>query len=289
MIATHVIGGLGNQMFQLAAGKALALKLGVELVLDDRYWDKPRAARFGLHNYAHNIRAAPRHGLPAMKYEGALTYMKRKLQSSAWKVYENDRLQFDPAFSQLGDGTWLKGYFQSELYFSDYADEIHDMFRLARDPCDETQTVLRSMEKCLPVALHIRRGDMVNNTKNLAVHGTPSLNYFHAAAAYVAERTGEQPTFFVFSDEPNWVSENLTLDHPMLIISHNGPERSHEDIFLMSRFHHNIIANSTFSWWGAWLNPNPEKLVVCPDKWFAAPELQQHSLIPVRWVELQSQ
>jgi len=224
-----------------------------------------------------------------MKYESPLTYVMGKLRGSEWMAYANDALPYDPAFAELDDGTWLKGYFQSERYFADYAEDIHDCFQLARPPSDETQAVLRKMDKCFPVALHIRRGDMVNNSKSFAVHGTPSLDYFRNAAELVASKCNESPTFFVFSDEPNWVIENFALDFPVQIVSHNGADRNFEDIFLMSRCRHNITANSSFSWWGAWLNPNPGKVVVCPDRWFADPKLQNHNLVPESWTTIPSQ
>ncbi len=289
MIATHIIGGLGNQMFQFAAGKALALRLGVDLVLDDRYWDKRRYVECGLGNFAHGARSAPRLGLPAMKYESPVTYVTRKLRGTAWTVYDNDALPYDSTFSDLGDGTWLKGYFQSERYFVDHAEDIRACFQLTRPPSNETQAVMREMDNCIPVALHIRRGDMVNNTRNFAVHGTPALEYFRKAAELVASNCKETPTFFVFSDEPRWVIENFELDLPVKIVSHNGVDRNFEDIFLMSRCQHNITANSSFSWWGAWLNPNPGKVVVCPDRWFADPKLQNNSLVPESWTTIPSQ
>ncbi|NOX72668.1 MAG: alpha-1,2-fucosyltransferase, partial [Alphaproteobacteria bacterium] len=92
--------------------------------------------------------------------------------------------------------------------------------------------------------------------------------------------------FFAFSDEPDWVRDNLNLPYDTRIVSHNGVETNYEDVRLMSRCRHHIIANSSFSWWGAWLNPDAGKIVITPSRWFADPDMQDHDLVPEDWVKL---
>jgi hypothetical protein len=113
----------------------------------------------------------------------------------------------------------------------------------------------------------VRRGDYINNVKNNATYGECSLDYYRAAIAYISERV-VRPYFFIFSDDISWVQDNLKLDVPCQYVEHNYGVDSYNDMHLMSLCRHHIIANSSFSWWGAWLNSRPEKIVVGPRKWF---------------------
>ena len=100
------------------------------------------------------------------------------------------------------------------------------------------------------------------------------------------ERVGGDPTFFVFSDDPAWAAENLRLGFPMQVVAHNGRERATEDLRLMAACRHHILANSSFSWWGAWLNPSPDKIVVAPQPWFRDPAMDESTIVPERWLRL---
>ena len=134
------------------------------------------------------------------------------------------------------------------------------------------------------VSLHVRRGDYVNNPKTTATHGLCSLDYYQASIRYVAERV-QQPHFFIFSDDIDWVQSNLKIDFPCVYVQHNRGAESYNDMRLMSLCRHHIIANSSFSWWGAWLNPRSEKIVIAPRKWFAN-QTDVQDLFPAGWVTL---
>ena len=135
------------------------------------------------------------------------------------------------------------------------------------------------------MSLHIRRGDYVSNAKIAGVHGTIALDYYARAAALIAERAGGDPVFFVFSDDPAWAAANLTLGWPTRIVDHNGA-RASEDLRLMAACRHHIIANSSFSWWGAWLSPAADKTVVAPQPWFRDPALDDSTIVPQGWIRL---
>ncbi len=286
MIVTHIFGGLGNQLFQFAFGKALAARLGVELRIDTRYFDRPRPDELCLHHFSIQTPEVERRGLPPMRHDGLLPYLAGKLRGHRWTMFRETSLGYDPAAETLGDNTYLKGYWQTELYFRDHADLVRAHLQVVTPPTDENRQVMDEQDSCYPVSLHVRRGDYVSNPKFNATHGTCDLDYYRRAADLIVERTRCEPVFFAFSDEPDWVRENLKLPYPMRIVSHNGPEHNYEDIRLMSRCRHHIIANSSFSWWGAWLNPDPDKIVIAPRRWFADPGMQKHDLVPEGWITL---
>jgi len=286
MIATHIFGGMGNQLFQVAAGKALAARLGVELVVDTRYFDRPRPVGLRLQHF--NVQAAEvaRTGLPAMRHEGLARYLAARIRGTHWHMFAERGLPYDPAFAELGDGSYLKGYWQSERYFGDFGNLMREHLAIVTPPDAETVRVMQMQDRCFAVSLHVRRGDYVSNPKFLATHGICSLDYYRKAADRIAESSTVAPTFFAFSDEPDWVRDNLDLPYDMVIVSHNRVERNYEDIRLMARCRHHIVANSSFSWWGAWWNPDPDKMVIAPSRWFADPAKDDSDLVPQSWLRM---
>jgi hypothetical protein len=134
------------------------------------------------------------------------------------------------------------------------------------------------------VSLHVRRGDYVHNSTNAATYEVCSLDYYRASIRHMAERI-QQPKFFIFSDDIAWVKNNLKIDFPHHYVDCNHGEESYNDMRLMSLCQHHIIANSSFSWWGAWLNPNREKIVIAPKNWFAI-ERDTRDLYSAGWMTL---
>ena len=278
-------------MFQYAAGRALALRHQTELVADSRSF-----RTYNLHAYLINRFNTVMSDAARMNLEHrVLPPEKRGLfGSTLWalrnrgrlKYFRERSLQYDPSFESLGDETYLQGYWQSERYFRNIASILRA--ELTRpEPVDVVNTqVMDEMKSVLAVSLHIRRGDYVANAKTLKVHGTCSLEYYYEAAACIAERTQASPVFFVFSDDPTWTRENLKLPHTMRFVSHNPVADPWLDLQLMRTCQHHIIANSSFSWWGAWLNESPQKIVVAPARWFADPDKDDRDIVPESWVRL---
>jgi hypothetical protein len=145
--------------------------------------------------------------------------------------------------------------------------------------------VLGSIKQTTSVSLHVRRGDYVTNTTTAQFHGTCSLAYYHAAVDYIAAQVSD-PHFFVFSDDLDWVAKNLPILHLTTLVDVNGPDRGVADMSLMTACQHHIIANSSFSWWGAWLNPSTRKIVVAPKRWFNQVGHDTRDLLPESWVKL---
>lgn len=134
--------------------------------------------------------------------------------------------------------------------------------------------------------VHLRRGDFVTSAKGSAIHATCDQAYYDRAIAAVAEASGADLRVFVISDDPAWAKDNLKFDFETHVAGHNGPDKGHEDMRLIASCEHNIIANSTFSWWGAWLNPAPDKIIVGPRKWFNSDELQNPDILPKSWLRV---
>ena len=135
------------------------------------------------------------------------------------------------------------------------------------------------------VSLHIRRGDYVSNPDTNSALGTCSLEYYRHCIEHIASNV-ENPHFFLFSDDINWVRDNLKIKYPTTVVDGNSADTNYADLHLMSNCKHNIIANSSFSWWGAWLNNNPDKIIIAPKIWFANSPLTPKEIIPENWLKL---
>lgn len=283
MISTRIRGGLGNQLFQYCAGRALALRHGVDLSLDLRDYDRPKAFKVGLDHF--NITTVPPENLPPSKEDGVIKLVSKLLRGGGMKTYRETSMGYDTGYERLGDNTHLKGYWQSERYFWDVAAQIREDLQIVTPPNAKNAEMLAEISGCTAVSLHIRRGDYVSNEKYNAAHGTCDLNYYERAAGFVAEQV-EAPVIYAFSDDPAWVAENLKLPFEVRYVGHNDGDTNYEDLRLMAACKHHIIANSSFSWWGAWLNPDPAKTVIAPTRWYADPDKTNPDILPESWLTI---
>lgn len=286
MIVSRLIGGLGNQMFQYAAGRALARRRGVPFRIDRRAFADYRTHAFGMDCFQAELADAPADQLPGAVRESRLNRLLRPLLRAPMKVYAEKAFTFDAEVLALPDGTYLDGYWQSEKYFADAADVVRADFTVRHAPSPANQRWLEHIRASNSVSLHVRRGDYVTNPSAAAVHGTCDLDYYRRAVQHVAQASGVEPVVFVFSDDPDWVAANLQLSCPMHLVRDNDAATNYEDLRLMTACRHHVIANSSFSWWGAWLDPRPEAIVVAPQRWFAAGTPDARDLVPQRWVRL---
>ena len=284
MIVTRLLGGLGNQMFQYAAGRVLAQRRGVPLAIDRRAFGDYRTHAFGMDCFMAELVDAPESRLPTPAGKGRLQRWMRRL-SGPVTVYAERDFTWDPKLSALPDGTYLDGYWQSEKYFADYAETIRHDFGIRHRPSAENAAWLQRIQDSHAVSLHIRRGDYVSDPAANALHGTCGPDYYQRAVDIVQRRTGRAPELFVFSDDPDWAAANLKLPFRMHLIRNNDAATNYEDLRLMSACRHHIIANSSFSWWGAWLDPRPDTVVVAPMRWFAGGKPDARDLVPERWVK----
>lgn len=300
MIIVKLMGGLGNQLFQYAAGRALSLKLNQPLKLDISMYEGPDQGGvtkrvYELHRY--NIEAeiatpAETAGLinkkPSILKRAIAKYIsKTKLAPHEFHFFKEKSFAFDPEFAKINQSVYLEGHWQSEKFFAAYAARIAAEFTLKETPTGENAKLLAKIKNCDSVALHIRRGDYANNPEVMRTHNLLPLSYYQNAIA-ILEKSVENPMFYIFSDDPSWAAENLKINHPVICITNNDSDHGYEDLRLMAACQHNIIANSSFSWWGAYLNSNPAKQVYAPAKWFAKEDIDTKDAVPDSWVRVAS-
>ena len=292
MVIVRIFYGLGNQMFQYAAARRLAHVLGTDLKLDISCFDHWKVFPYGLR--AFNIRediatpseTAAFNSLSIESWFGKKLFrLKQMLTLRGWTIlYENDIRPVDPRVLNARGNVYLGGYWQSEKYFADIADILRKEFTVRAAPDPKSREIAARIRACESVGVHVRRAQLASAEQRNQTHGPCcSLEYYRECAARIAARVRD-PHFFVFSDEPGWAAENLRFDHPVEFVTHNGEERNYEDLRLMSLCRHQIIANSSFSWWAAWLNPNPEKMVFATRQWLHRDLERARDLIPASWI-----
>ncbi len=291
MIITKILGGLGNQMFQYAAGRALAERLGVELKLDVSGFEGHDLRDYSLGGFNVKENFATKEDVESLRViEGKQSFIGRvfgkKNKYSPSHIMEKPLFEFNERFLNLENNVFLEGYWQNERYFKDIKSIIRNDFTLKRGLGDKSKELQEIINSSNSVSIHIRRGDYATNPKVNSQYGLCSLDYYQRGIKYLEDKVGGDLNFFIFSDDLQWAKDNLFLDQPVIMVDHNGPESCYEDMILMSRCRHNIIANSTFSWWGAWLNTNKDKTVVAPKKWFQYDKYDTSDLIPKEWVRI---
>jgi hypothetical protein len=305
MIVTRLVGGLGNQLFQYAVGRHLAKIHGTTLKLDvtgledyrPRWYNKYRLSSYykstlWYHKYAlgnFNIQenfASPEEVKALTKRSIAYRLKNRmagkKGVSAPTLIIEKRGFVFDPQILGLPDNVYLSGYWQNEKYFVDIEDIIRREFTIKRVQEGKDKELAHQIASCESVSLHVRWGYEVTDKDRLYARCYDTDYYLRCV-----ERIGKTlttPCFFIFSDNPEWARENLRLTYPFTFVEHNWRDKAHEDLRLMSQCRHHIIANSSLSWWGAWLNPNKDKIIFAPKAWFASTELfTVQDLIPGAW------
>ena len=184
------------------------------------------------------------------------------------------------------DNTYFEGFWwQSELYFKNIRDILLKEFTLRNDFGVEAKRIARDIDyNKYSVSVHIRRGDYVSDSTTLAHHGFLGGEYYKEAIDLMNKKT-IRPSFYVFSDDIEWVKTNLSFSYPVLFVSdENIP--THEELILMSLCTHHIIANSSFSWWGAWLGRNSEKIVIAPKRWISDETVDTSDIYPDSWIKI---
>lgn len=277
MIIICIFGGIGNQMFQYAAGKALAYYHNTELQLD--IYTPDDYARFSNLTYREyclnhfNINDKLAEERTINRY---LTKRNSRVIRKLRLIYEstkplNKRRYIDDTssllrenFFNLSNDLYIIGYFGSEFYFSNIQDIIRQEFQLKNSPNRINQEYIDRLSTCNSVSVHIRRGDYLK-PENIALLGILPKQYYIDAMRLLESKI-PNPNYFVFSDDPDWAEKNIFSNFPVTIVKHNLGKNDVEDLRLMSNCKHHIIANSTFSWWGAWLSNYPKKIVIAPVK-----------------------
>ena len=292
MIITKITGGLGNQLFQYAAGRRLALKHKTELKLDISFLDYA-AKKYPYYLCFFNIKAtmvtdAERNLAGAIDSNSGGQLLCTTEQDSNGKpfyFYGEKSVTFEPNVSDLPDNLYLRGHWQTEKYFEDIKNVICDEIVVNTPQTGPNAEMAKKIKATNSVSVHIRRTDYVSTRTYRNIYNVCDLEYYKLAVDYISKRV-DDPTFFVFSDDIPWAKTNMHFPYKMVFVDINDMGTGYEDLRLMSQCKHNIIANSTFSWWGAWLNKNPKKIVVAPHQWFGIVDINTKDIVPSSWIKI---
>lgn len=288
MFVFQFMGGLGNQMFQYAAARALSLKRNIpfKIDFDDPYKFVQR--KLSLSAFDLTVEKATWLELqkckPKRKIEKRLFMLLGK-DPDCRLVKEKKDYSFDPDFFSCPDGAYLSGFWQTEKYFSDIEDTIRSDFKFTTTASENNLLWLQKINSCIAVSVHVRRGDLVTVAKTNKIFGTITPQYYEQAINTMQQLYSDC-VFFFFSDDIEWVKENIKTNYPSHYVDANDDDHNYEDLRLMSSCKHHIIANSSFSWWGAWLNPGKEKKVIAPAKWMSTKNISNTDHIPSSWTLL---
>lgn len=293
MVIVQLNGGMGNQMFQYANARAISLRRNDKFKLDINFFkttqvDTPREYELHKLNVVEELATIEE----ISRIKGFEPSFARKVVNKLFPAYAKKHVReygmgFLPRILKLGGELYLEGFWQSEKYFVDAISQLKSDFTVKRAPSAENQRLLDMISKCEnPVSLHVRRGDYVAVANTAAFHGVCSPEYYSNSIEEIKSKV-KNPTFFLFSDEPEWAKENIKTDTETFV-SYNSVSDQDEDLRLMYSCKHHIIANSSFSWWGAWLSRNPEKVVCAPAQWFANKDVDSSDIVPESWTKIPS-
>lgn len=288
MIIAKLQGGLGNQMFQYAAARALAINKKQELLLDITSFDIVSENITTRHFELNCLNIKTGFATPAQikKFENSSLIKKiinKVMPYYKRSIYFEPHFHFDNNFFKASSNTMLIGYWQSEKYFRSISTIIRNRFEITGALSGTTVEISKKLTDTNSVSIHVRRGDYVLNFETQRMHGSCNLDYYTKALEMITAKT-QVTHLYIFSDDISWTRENLKLSLPATFVEHNNGQQAYEDLYLMSRCKHNIIANSSFSWWGAWLNNNSEKIVVAPKNWFNEFKADTKDLYPSNWI-----
>jgi hypothetical protein len=286
MIILNLKGGLGNQMFEYSLGRQLSIKNNCPLKFDVSGFPFDHQRDYSLSYFNINNEIATTDEIKKFKYPYGLgSKIWRKFK---FKILRIHNIGYEPQNIPSGDNFYLDGYWQSFKYFENIRDILIKDFSLKISLEETHPELLEKVSSVNSVSLAVRRTDYLL-PENLKGLGICSANYYQKALKFIEEKV-DNPEFFVICDDLDWVKNNINFgNHQVTYISdlrQNNSIQDYQELILMSKCQHNIIANSSFSWWPAWLNANPNKLVIAPDKWFNNGTVKIDDIIPVSWIKL---
>lgn len=288
MITMKLKGGLGNQLFQYALGRHLSIMHDTSLILDISSYnnDKLRDYALDLFCLSKNItlKKLPASGtiFSKLKIRDALSLFSLCKEQ---KLITEQKFNFMEEIFLSSDDSELDGYWQSAKYFCSIEEIIRSEVKLKLPISPYIDSVIKNIKNTNSVSIHVRRGDYADNPTTNSYHGLCSPDWYHEASKLMLDKF-KDCHFFIFSDDYEWTISNLKIDGPSTYVSPSPKGSEAEDLIAMSCCNHNIIANSSFSWWGAWLNPNKEKQIIAPSKWFLKGDHDTRDLLPDSWIKL---
>ncbi len=278
-------GGLGNQMFQYA----LAIKmrsLGKQVKIDvTKYAEHHAHNDFELDRvFGINCLFAEPDEIRKLGYqkENHWTEFLKKTPFRKKTIYSNESYRYDGQVLKL-DGYYIEGYWQSEKYFADIREKIMDIYRFP-EFSEGMDTWAEKIQNTCAVSVHIRRGDYLQYSY---LQNICTLEYYRRAMDYFRETLPEKVEFYIFTNDFPWAEGHFGGKDCHFVKGNTG-RNSFRDMQLMSLCRHHVVANSSFSWWGAWLNENPDKIVIAPESWINSPDGGKTDIIPESWIRIRS-
>ncbi len=295
MIISKIYGGLGNQLFQYAFGRYLSIKNNTELKLDTTALeDKSIKGEFTIRTFQldlFSIHATIASDNEIEKFKKSKIQKIKDLLLLYLPIQFNNLYIKEPYFHffdkalNAPKNSYIDGYWQSEKYFFSIREQLLKELKPKNKVSEKTAELEVDIKATQSVSIHVRRGDYISIKSNNDFYETCTSEYYTSAITYVCEKL-EKPVLYVFSDEPAWFKQNVKTNYKTVYVTHNIGNQSFEDMYLMSLCKCNIIANSSFSWWGAWLNANANKIVIAPKKWFKIKSKNSKDLLPKEWIQL---
>lgn len=294
MIISKLIGGLGNQMFQFATGLALAKHLNMPYRIDIKLLNK-----YNRHNgyqlneiFDFNFEIAnylELWSLLKFKTYSVINESVEKVNPYAFdsnvRVFREYSHNYINDFENINKPCYISGYWQSEKYFEEFDSEIRKIFAFKNDLSGLNKKHENEILNSDSVSIHVRRGDYLSNASAAKFHGICELDYYQKAIKIISNKI-KNPTYFIFSDDVEYIVNNFSFLENYRIIDNNQGLESYNDLRLMALCKHHIIANSTFSWWGAWLANHKNQIVIAPEKWFIGSTEIMKDIYCKNWMKL---
>jgi len=288
MFIVRVKGGLGNQLFQYAFALSISRMRRIPFKLDLHWFDLQEKRKFILDRYAidYQIAIDAEVDLVSRRKTQSIFQLMDVLIRGRLPYYTHhviaERInQFDDRVFRAPEDCYFDGYWQNEKYFFQYRQALLSSLVLKKSIFFDASKLLDRIQQENSVSLHIRCGDYIQDKRISSVYEHQTMDYYTTAIETI-RKTTNSPLFCVFSDDISWVKENMNFSSPVIFIDPQEKDAC-EELYLMSQCKHNIIANSSFSWWGAWLNTNPSKTVIAPKKWLVNKEVNH---CPESWLLL---
>ena len=279
-IRIKLSGGLGNQMFQFATGFAIAKKNNLRLSLDLNYINKRQLFNgFELEKIFNIYSKVSFLNKPLSFRSMSFKEILNKIDVTFYN-FKEPHFHYTETILDIPKHSFLDGYWQSENYFKDYTNEIKEIFNFPEELDEQNLLISNDINKNNSISVHIRRGDFLLKTN---YNHLIDLKDYYLKAIKESSKFFKNPKYFIFTDDPLWVTNNFVLDHSYIVVDINRGSKSFLDMYLMSLCKSNIIANSSFSWWGAWLNNKKDKIVYAPKNWFNDKSICTNDLIPSSW------
>lgn len=294
MVIVRLIGRMGNQLFQYAVGRQLALRNKMPLKIDMSANEPTVENKLTYFNIDAPLATEEEVKRMVSKYESHSFYsrayrkIERKLLPRHKRKYfkEKGYYEYDADLIKITSSVLLEGFWQHHQYFEKLHPRLWDELTLRDEYIFEHKIFQEIVQAGSSISIHIRRGDYVSDPNNLNWFGVMPISYYQNAISYMDQHV-KNPVYFVFSDDLDWAERNLSIKAPVVFVDIDGGKKDYLELYAMSKCRHNIIANSSFSWWAAFLNKNEDKKIIAPKTWLAVEELNKKVTIQMpSWIKM---